>query len=83
MMFANRGERACSSGPSPMRGWTSAKVGDARQAPARAEGAAHGQLEREQAEDRPPAGDERQGGQQADDELVGPGRASVDDVRSR
>src|SRR4029079_6375957 len=56
------------------------EVDDARDAPAPAERQPDDELEREQAEDRPPAGHGRDQRQHADRELVGPRRTPVDHV---
>ena len=60
--LANRGGRESSSGPSPKMPLHDLEVGEARQAVPPSEGQADGELEREQAEQPPGAGRDRDSG---------------------
>ena len=77
-MFAARGGRASSSGPSPNRGWISSKYATHGRQNRRPNVEPDGQLQRQQREQPPPAGRDREHGDVPIDGLVRPRRARVD-----
>ena len=78
--FAKRGGLASSSGPSPYRGCSTSNQSKAGQAVAAPEAEPDRELEREEREQPPPAGGEREEGDEADDGLVRARAAGVDHV---